>query len=147
MSNPCWQVISRTWRLCHFCSKVSWNATVFWNPYECCSAARSVKRTFFFRVHIAIRLCCICVIHLTLTHTDVIVGLFINSSICVRVVFVLFFSCERLSRLAYPRGLGTTIIICVCRLIVLLMSSFGYLTTVRGNILWRLRLCYLKDSY
>ena len=48
-------------------------------------------------VHITVRLCCVCVIHLSYTHTDVIVGLLIYSSIymCTSVPFVLFFSCER----------------------------------------------------
>ena len=37
-----------------------------------------------------------CAIHLSQTNTDVIVGLFLNSSkyICVSVDFILFFSCE-----------------------------------------------------
>ena len=40
-------------------------------------------------VHIAVRLCCVCVIHLSHTHADVIVGLLINSSLylCVSLVF------------------------------------------------------------
>ena len=48
-------------------------------------------------VHFAFRLCCICVIHLYHTNTDVIVALLINSSmyICASVAFVLFCSCER----------------------------------------------------
>ena len=51
----------------------------------------------WFRCSIAVRLCCICVIHLSHSHTDVIVVLLINSYIvrtyiCVSVAFVLFFS-------------------------------------------------------
>ena len=48
------------------------------------------------RIHIGVRLCCICVIHLSHTHTDVIVDLLINSSMCiyVSVAFALFFSRE-----------------------------------------------------
>ena len=47
-------------------------------------------------VHIDVLLCCIYVIRLSHTHTDVIVDLLINSSmcICVSVAFALFFSCE-----------------------------------------------------
>ena len=47
-------------------------------------------------VHIVVRLCCACIIHLSRTHADVIVYLVINSSmyICVSVAFDLFFSCE-----------------------------------------------------
>ena len=47
-------------------------------------------------VHIAVRLCCIGVIHLSHTHTDVIVVSLLNTSmyICVSVAFVLFCSCE-----------------------------------------------------
>ena len=45
-----------------------------------------------FCVHIAVRLFCACVIHLFHTHTDVIVDLFINSSmyIWISVTFALF---------------------------------------------------------
>ena len=48
-------------------------------------------------VHIAIRLFCIGINHLSHTHTTVVVGLLINSSmyICVSVAFALFFSYER----------------------------------------------------
>ena len=48
-------------------------------------------------VHIAVRLCCVCVIHFSHNHTDVIVGLLINNlmHICISVAFVLFSSCER----------------------------------------------------
>ena len=42
-------------------------------------------------VHMAVRLCCVCAIHPFHTHSDVIVGLLISSS----VAFVLFFSYER----------------------------------------------------
>ena len=49
-----------------------------------------------YEYHIAVRLYCIYVIHLSHTHADVIVDLLINSSmyISVSVAFVLFFSCE-----------------------------------------------------
>ena len=47
-------------------------------------------------VHIAVRLCCVCIIHLSHAHTVVIVGLLIHSSmyICISVAFVLLSSCE-----------------------------------------------------
>ena len=51
----------------------------------------------YLLVRICVRLCCICVIHLSHTHTDVVVVLFINRAtyICVGVAFVLFFSWKR----------------------------------------------------
>ena len=48
-------------------------------------------------LHITLCLCCSGVIHLSHTHTDVIVGLLTNSSmyICVSAAVDLFFPCER----------------------------------------------------
>ena len=52
-------------------------------------------RCIYYCIHIAVRLCCVCVIHRSYTNIDVIVDLLINTYICVSVTFVLFFSCER----------------------------------------------------
>ena len=47
-------------------------------------------------VQITVHLCCVCVIHLSHTQTDVIVGLIINNSmyLCVSEAFVVFISCD-----------------------------------------------------
>ena len=59
--------------------------------FECCS----IYLLVCIRLHIGVRLYFVCIIHLSHTHTDVIVGLLINSSmyICFSVGFALFISC------------------------------------------------------
>ena len=66
-------------------------------PHDnCCCLRCSMHLLVCICVHIAVRLCCACIIHLSHIHADVIVDLLINNSmyICVSVAFVLFFSCE-----------------------------------------------------
>ena len=59
-----------------------------------CWIRRSMYLLACICLHIAVRLCCVCVIHPSHTHTDVIVCLLITSSVyvCVSGAFVLFFS-------------------------------------------------------
>ena len=68
----------------------------FTHACRCCFRC-SIYLLVCICVHITIRLCCICVIHLPHTYTDVIDVLLINSSmyICVSVAFVLLSVCKR----------------------------------------------------
>ena len=61
-------------------------------PYAyCCWLRCSMYLLVCFCVHIAVCLCCTCVVYISHGHTDVIVGLLINSSmyISVSVAFAL----------------------------------------------------------
>ena len=69
-------------------------------PHTCCCWFMcSMYLLVCICVHIAVRLCCIHVFHLSQRHTDIIVVNLINSAmytpVCVSVAFGLLLSCER----------------------------------------------------